>query len=102
MIHRFHLQQWRPEEAPFDHKKEETEHEFKLDCSTHLIDLVKARMQLQGEAPTPLLASSSTPVRPAFAFHIAAMDMVHNHLSPPPKLGPISIGAKIVRTEGVT
>ncbi|CAM8881135.1 unnamed protein product [Rhodiola kirilowii] len=70
-------------------------------CSTHPIDLIKVRMQLQGEAPPPLLASSSTPMRPAFAFHTAAMDMFHNHLSPPPKLGPISIGAKIVRTEGV-
>ncbi|KAL9679804.1 hypothetical protein QQ045_017673 [Rhodiola kirilowii] len=54
-----------------------------------------------GEAPTPLLASSSTTMRPAFAFHAAAMDMFHNHLSPPPKLGLISIRAKIVRTEGV-
>ncbi|KAL9665708.1 hypothetical protein QQ045_000027 [Rhodiola kirilowii] len=40
-------------------------------------------------------------MRPAFAFHTAAMDMFHNHLSQPPKLGPISIRVKIIRTEGV-
>uniref|UniRef100_A0A7N0V579 Uncharacterized protein n=1 Tax=Kalanchoe fedtschenkoi TaxID=63787 RepID=A0A7N0V579_KALFE len=71
-------------------------------CSTHPIDLIKVRMQLQGEL---LLAPSAHHLarRPALAFHSASMDLLFNHTPPPPssKMGPISIGASIVRTEGV-
>ncbi|XP_047149455.1 mitochondrial uncoupling protein 5-like [Vigna umbellata] len=49
-------------------------------CSTHPLDLIKVRMQLQGET----------------AFHPS---FVH---APPPKVGPISVGVKLVQQEGVT
>ncbi|CAN1340898.1 Mitochondrial uncoupling protein 4 [Linum perenne] len=41
-------------------------------CSTHPLDLIKVRMQLQGEASAP-----------------------------PPSVGPVSVGMNILRTEGV-
>lgn len=79
-------------------------------CSTHPLDLIKVRMQLQGEslaaAPSPQISN----LRPAFDF-----PRHHNHSSltiphpsvtipppPPPPIrpGPISIGAQILRSEG--
>ncbi|CAI0419896.1 unnamed protein product [Linum tenue] len=47
-------------------------------CSTHPIDLIKVRMQLQGES-----SASATALRPALAFR------------------PIAVGARIVQQEGV-
>lgn len=68
--------------------------------TTHPLDLIKVRMQLQGEKP-PLPLNHST-LRPAFAFHS------HSSILPPPPAttttssvaGPISVGVRIVRSEG--
>ncbi|XP_058099962.1 mitochondrial uncoupling protein 4-like [Magnolia sinica] len=46
-------------------------------CSTHPLDLIKVRLQLHGEAQTATIASSA------------------------PRMGPISVGYRIVRTEGL-
>lgn len=71
-------------------------------CSTHPLDLIKVRMQLQGEAgavaPTPAIQS----LRPALAFHPNA-SASHMHVPlppPPPRVGPISVGVKILQQEG--
>ncbi|XP_057448550.1 mitochondrial uncoupling protein 5 [Lotus japonicus] len=75
-------------------------------CSTHPLDLIKVRMQLQGEAnaaPKPVQQ-----LRPALAFqngstiHVAA----HPHSPPPPpmpqpRVGPISVGVRLVQQEGL-
>ncbi|KAL5558520.1 hypothetical protein UlMin_034731 [Ulmus minor] len=76
--------------------------------STHPLDLIKVRMQLQGEkAPAPKLQPVQA-LRPAFAFNsnsaIAPGTTIH---VPPPsvpapsRVGPISVGVRIFRTEGV-
>ncbi|KAF3320707.1 mitochondrial uncoupling protein 5-like protein [Carex littledalei] len=74
-------------------------------CSTHPLDLIKVRMQLQGE-PAPAPAAQ---LRPAMAFHngggatMALPHQQHHHLptmAPPRKPGPISVGAQILRSEG--
>ncbi|KAK6923334.1 Mitochondrial substrate/solute carrier [Dillenia turbinata] len=73
-------------------------------CSTHPLDLIKVRMQLQGEnAPKPTTQFHS--LRPALAFHsphvISPAD-IHIPAPPsPPRAGPIAVGIKIVRQEGV-
>ncbi|XP_004509679.1 mitochondrial uncoupling protein 5-like [Cicer arietinum] len=59
-------------------------------CSTHPLDLIKVRMQLQGEIQTPN-------IRPAMAIQPGS---VHS-LPPPPRVGPISVGVKLVQQEGV-
>ncbi|KAL5556539.1 hypothetical protein UlMin_038775 [Ulmus minor] len=69
-------------------------------CSTHPLDLIKVRMQLQGEthAPTPAVQS----LRPALAFHNPSTSV---RIPPPPppvaRVGPVAIGVKIVQQEGV-
>lgn len=77
-------------------------------CSTHPLDLIKVRMQLQGEkglpapAPQPIQA-----LRPAFAFHSHSGSATmlapppHVAAAAPPRVGPISVGVKIFQTEGV-
>lgn len=70
-------------------------------CSTHPLDLIKVRMQLQGEtlAPNPNLN-----LRPALAFNVSATvapTSGFNLPPPPPKAGPVSVGVKIFKTEGV-
>ncbi|KAM7261983.1 hypothetical protein ACFE04_021060 [Oxalis oulophora] len=50
-------------------------------CSTHPLDLIKVRMQLQGEASPNTAATQS--------------------LRPPPRVGPIGIGVRIIQQEGV-
>ncbi|KAI3495405.1 hypothetical protein L1887_37743 [Cichorium endivia] len=57
-------------------------------CLTHPLDLIKVRMQLQGE---------STPV---FALNGASGSTMT--MPRPPLAGPISVGVKIFRIEGVT
>ncbi|TKY58707.1 Mitochondrial uncoupling protein 5 [Spatholobus suberectus] len=57
-------------------------------CSTHPLDLIKVRMQLQGE-------TQPSNLRPALAFHPGS---VH---APPPKVGPVAVGVKLVQQEGV-
>ncbi|TKY74465.1 Mitochondrial uncoupling protein 4 [Spatholobus suberectus] len=55
-------------------------------CTTHPLDLIKVRMQLQ----------ETHNLRPAFAFH------AHSPMPPPPPpSGPISVGVRIVQSEGV-
>ncbi|KAL1327482.1 hypothetical protein HN51_037533 [Arachis hypogaea] len=57
-------------------------------CSTHPLDLIKVRMQLQGETTQPALALHST--------------STHAPPHPPaPKAGPIAVGIKLVQQEGV-
>ncbi|XP_062196847.1 mitochondrial uncoupling protein 5-like [Phragmites australis] len=63
-------------------------------CSTHPLDLIKVRMQLQGETAAP---------RPAVAFHASARTVAlpHHHDIPAPrKPGPLAVGAQILRSEG--
>ncbi|KAF7829291.1 mitochondrial uncoupling protein 5-like [Senna tora] len=63
-------------------------------CSTHPLDLIKVRMQLQGET-----------LRPALAFHPASI----RHVVPPPphqpppaaRVGPIAVGVRLIQQEGV-
>ncbi|KAH7849840.1 hypothetical protein Vadar_023725 [Vaccinium darrowii] len=76
-------------------------------CSTHPLDLIKVRMQLQGEnhAPNPNHLHQHN-LRPAFAFNSTTIAAPGAHLHipsppPPPKTGPISVGVKIFQTEGV-
>lgn len=77
-------------------------------CSTHPLDLIKVRMQLQGENHVPNTNPNHLHhhnLRPAFAFNsttIAAPGaQLHIPSPPPPKTGPISVGVKIFQTEGV-
>ena len=76
-------------------------------CATHPLDLIKVRMQLQGEThvPNPNLQS----LRPALAFHttsLSAPGSIHVPPSPLPtvaaKVGPIAVGVRIVQQEGVS
>ncbi|XP_060213143.1 mitochondrial uncoupling protein 5-like [Lycium barbarum] len=63
-------------------------------CSTHPLDLIKVRMQLQGEA-----SGTVNPVqtlRPALAFHPS-----NAHVPVAPRVGPISVGVRIIQQEGV-
>ncbi|KAF9601560.1 hypothetical protein IFM89_020416 [Coptis chinensis] len=52
-------------------------------CSTHPLDLIKVRMQLQGETPA---------LRPAYAGSVPGSI---------PRVGPISVGVRIFQTEGI-
>ncbi|XP_021903570.1 mitochondrial uncoupling protein 5 [Carica papaya] len=78
-------------------------------CSTHPLDLIKVRMQLQGEKLTASNANPAPTLRPALAFHSAnttATLLPHDSIrvSPPPqppRVGPISVGVRIVQAEGV-
>ncbi|KAI4321111.1 hypothetical protein MLD38_034531 [Melastoma candidum] len=69
-------------------------------CSTHPLDLIKVRMQLQGEKPAPAHA----PLRPALAFgshpSVATAEAAI-HLPRPQSVGPISVGVRIFQTEGL-
>ncbi|KAL6554902.1 Mitochondrial uncoupling protein 5 [Orobanche gracilis] len=62
-------------------------------CSTHPLDLIKVRMQLQGEMPAPVQN-----LRPALVFH---PHQNHNFRVPlPPRVGPVSVGLRIVQQDG--
>ena len=63
-------------------------------CSTHPLDLIKVRMQLQGES-----APVQTSLRPALAFQTSSSSAVHAP-PPPPRVGIIGIGSRIIRQEG--
>ncbi|XP_074568321.1 mitochondrial uncoupling protein 5-like [Curcuma longa] len=69
-------------------------------CSTHPLDLVKVRLQLQGET----LNAAVSALRPAVAFHgtagVAAVPHPHPALHPPRRPGLIAVGAQILRAEG--
>lgn len=64
-------------------------------CSTHPLDLIKVRMQLQGESLAP---SSNPNLHPAFAYNGTTLPISH----PISRSGPVSVGLKIYRTEGVS
>ncbi|XP_044510611.1 mitochondrial uncoupling protein 5-like [Mangifera indica] len=77
-------------------------------CSTHPLDLLKVRMQLQGEnLPIPNLNQQHVhSLRPALAFQsTSAANSFHIPLSTPqprpPRAGLVSVGMRIVQTEGV-
>ncbi|GFZ10262.1 dicarboxylate carrier 2 [Actinidia rufa] len=76
-------------------------------CSTHPLDLVKVRMQLQGENSVPNPNHHIHSLRPAYAFNSAAAPgTLHIPTPPPPPpaatAGPVSVGIKIFQTEGVS
>ncbi|KAK6119993.1 hypothetical protein DH2020_046233 [Rehmannia glutinosa] len=69
-------------------------------CSTHPLDLIKVRMQLQGEAAAAPPSAAVQNLRPALAFHTAAH---HHHIHvppPPPRVGPVSVGLRIIQQDG--
>ncbi|KAJ4714531.1 Mitochondrial uncoupling protein [Melia azedarach] len=63
-------------------------------CSTHPLDLIKVRMQLQGESHAPAAQS----LRPALAFQTGSSSV---HVSAPPRVGPVTVGVRILQQEGV-
>ena len=69
-------------------------------ASTHPLDLIKVRMQLQGE---PHLPNPSVQVyRPALAMNSGAVGNVSiSQVVSQPRVGPISIGVRIIQSEGV-
>ncbi|KAE8655880.1 Mitochondrial uncoupling protein 6 [Hibiscus syriacus] len=67
-------------------------------CSTHPLDLIKVRMQLQGETQVP--NASVQTLRPSLAFHSTSTD-VHIPPSAAARVGPIATGIRIFKTEGV-
>lgn len=71
-------------------------------CSTHPLDLIKVRMQLQGETPISAPATVQN-LRPALAFHTGATN-IHipaPSVVAPPRVGPVGVGVKIIQQEGV-
>ncbi|XP_031118978.1 mitochondrial uncoupling protein 5-like [Ipomoea triloba] len=82
-------------------------------CSTHPLDLIKVRMQLQGESSLPKFNPNpqfSSQLRPALAFHGNPSMTVNAGLNVDPfpqprapvRVGPISVGVRIFQTEGVS
>ncbi|XP_057759912.1 mitochondrial uncoupling protein 5 [Arachis stenosperma] len=69
-------------------------------CSTHPLDLIKVRMQLQGESNPTSVPS----LRPALAFQTGSRSI---HVSPPPQItqpprvGLVTVGVKLVQQEGL-
>ncbi|PON84768.1 Mitochondrial brown fat uncoupling protein [Trema orientale] len=73
-------------------------------CSTHPFDLIKVRMQLQGETHAPNPNPAVQTLRPALAFHptsAAAAGSVHVPPPPAARVGPIAVGVRIVQQEGI-
>ncbi|KAJ6370331.1 hypothetical protein OIU76_028580 [Salix suchowensis] len=70
-------------------------------ASTHPLDLIKVRMQLQGESHVPNLSSVQS-CRPAFALSSTATISLPTtlELPAPPRVGPLSIGVRIIQSEG--
>lgn len=74
-------------------------------CSTHPLDLLKVRMQLQGEGHAPPNPSLQN-LRPALAFQApasaaAAQAAGRGLVPPPPRVGLVAVGVRIVQQEGV-
>ncbi|KAL3721796.1 hypothetical protein ACJRO7_034179 [Eucalyptus globulus] len=70
-------------------------------CSTHPLDLLKVRMQLQGEGHAPPNPSVQN-LRPALAFQSpAAAPAPLPRPPPPPRVGLVTVGVRLVRQEGV-
>ncbi|KAI5558341.1 hypothetical protein BDE02_17G033900 [Populus trichocarpa] len=59
-------------------------------ASTHPLDLIKVRMQLQGE--------SQSQIYPPSTANISLPTTLE--LPPPPRVGPLSIGVRIIQSEG--
>ncbi|KAJ7953531.1 Mitochondrial carrier protein [Quillaja saponaria] len=74
-------------------------------CSTHPLDLIKVRMQLQGEAHAPNPNPAVHNLRPGLAFHNGTATFpgsINVVRQPPPvRVGPISVGVRIIQQEGV-
>ncbi|KAF3439218.1 hypothetical protein FNV43_RR17493 [Rhamnella rubrinervis] len=77
-------------------------------CSTHPLDLLKVRMQLQGETHAPNPNPAVQNLRPALAFHNTSVAAPGSSIRVPPPLPPaparvglISVGVRIVQQEGV-
>ena len=69
-------------------------------CSTHPLDLIKVRMQLQGES-SAAAAAPQPALRPALAFQAGAHTVTLPHApASVPKPGPIGICTQILRAEG--
>lgn len=64
-------------------------------CSTHPLDLIKVRLQLQGESPAPVSA-----LRPALVFPVSTSIVIPQPALPPRRPGFLSVGAQILRVEG--
>ena len=65
-------------------------------CSTHPLDLIKVRMQLQGESAAPVQA-----LRPALAFNgSTSVAIPHTSIMPLRRPGPIAVGRQILIAEG--
>ncbi|KAJ9159176.1 hypothetical protein P3X46_024698 [Hevea brasiliensis] len=73
-------------------------------ASTHPLDLIKVRMQLHGESHLPN-PSTLQAFRPAFALSSASAANISLpktlEVPPPPRVGPISLGIRIIHSEGV-
>jgi len=70
-------------------------------CSTHPLDLIKVRMQLQGEAAAA--AAPQPAMRPVLAVPAGGQTVALPQdvpVAPPRKPGPLSVGAQILRSEG--
>ncbi|PVH37082.1 hypothetical protein PAHAL_6G238700 [Panicum hallii] len=70
-------------------------------CSTHPLDLIKVRMQLQGEAAAA--AAPQPAMRPALAVPAGGQTVALPQevpVPPPRKPGPLAVGAQILRSEG--
>ena len=74
-------------------------------CSTHPLDLIKVRMQLQGETHAPNPNAAVHNLRPALAFHPGATASPGSfnvpQARPPVRVGPIAVGVRIVQQEGI-
>ncbi|KAK9109100.1 hypothetical protein Sjap_017160 [Stephania japonica] len=67
-------------------------------CSTHPLDLIKVRMQLQGENQPKI---PNLQLRPAYAYAASTAKIPVPPPAAPVRAGPISVGIKIFQTEGV-
>ncbi|KAF5739777.1 hypothetical protein HS088_TW12G00987 [Tripterygium wilfordii] len=75
-------------------------------CSTHPLDLLKVRMQLQGETVAVPNVQQRHTLRPALTFHSTTAaffppNSIHVPPPPRPRVGLVSVGMKIVQAEGV-
>ncbi|XVF44832.1 hypothetical protein PTKIN_Ptkin02bG0155500 [Pterospermum kingtungense] len=69
-------------------------------ASTHPLDLIKVRMQLQGESHLP--NPSPQVYRPALSMNSAVVGNVSiSQIVSHTRVGPISIGVRIIQSEGV-
>lgn len=70
-------------------------------CSTHPLDLIKVRMQLQGETHATNPAAGAQTLRPALTFHTTTPVPQQPLPTSAPRAGPIAVGVRILQQEGV-